>query len=271
MYELFAAEHIATWPDRPRVHAALFAALQRALDLPDRHLAADLLVGLQAWGCLDSSGNWDPEAVVSAPTEFTPDENRAWCAATHASVAARATTFGDRMCWEATIKELGCDGSDGAEWAPATMEGPFTFDEMDAKFEPGFWRMLRRFPVYQRDDVRPCDDGAESGHNVATSVREKLRCITADWPARVAAAFVDAMGDDADWDMTLATDDLFKAYRLVGGAGLRPARAPAVRAGRCRARGAAARLRRARLRHNGGRVRLRCVCGARLARRPGVS
>jgi hypothetical protein len=45
---------------------------------------------------------------------------------------------------------------------------------------------------------------------------QKLTCIGPDWTVRVAAAFIEAMGADTGWDLLTATDDLFKAYRMVG-------------------------------------------------------
>ena len=80
---------------------------------------------------------------------------------------------------------------------------------------------MRRFCVTQfRQDgsvkYRPCDDAAESGHNVGTSLGETITCERADFPARVAALFAAAAGVDA-FDMRVGTDDIVNAYRQCPG------------------------------------------------------
>ena len=42
------------------------------------------------------------------------------------------------------------------------------------------WVPIKRFPVRQKGDVRPCDDGKSSGLNATTSRSEKLECSSID-------------------------------------------------------------------------------------------
>ena len=65
-----------------------------------------------------------------------------------------------------------------------------------------------------------CDHARESGHNAATTLHERLLCIGADWPSRVAAEFARLLGTSvtgaaasAAWRLFTSTDDMKKAYR----------------------------------------------------------
>jgi hypothetical protein len=211
LYEEFAPPHIRDW-DRPRMHVALMTVAAKALRLPDVDLGPDCLIGLPVWGDLPPAGNW-PAVVPTAPLrEFSVEDNAAWVRSLHERSGGTVLDEKVRRCWEATIKETtGGDGPDEAR----TMEGPFTFEEIERRFGRGQWRSMGRFPVQQNGDIRPCDDACASGHNAATRPWEKVQCIAADWPMRVAAAFVAALGEHTDWDLWLATDDQFKAYRFA--------------------------------------------------------
>ena len=219
MYALFAAPHIRDWQHRKPMHVALLAAARIGLRLADQHLAADLLIGLPIWGTLDAPGVWPQEAN---PDPMPECPSAAECAAWNRRLyddltkQPRGLEEDNTACWQATIAEVtGVRNEDGSWKSPPTMQGPFTWDEIEARHPRG-WRCMRRFPVMQNGECRPCDDGSESGHNKATRSMQKLTCIGPDWTIRVAAAFVEAMGADTAWDLWTATDDLFKAYRMVG-------------------------------------------------------
>ena len=219
MYALFAAPHIRDWQHRQPMHVALLAAARIGLGLADQHLAADLLIGLPIWGTLDAPGVWPQEANPD-PTPECPSaaECTAWNRRLYDDLTKqpRGLEEDNAACWRATIAEVtGVRNEDGSWKSPPTMQGPFTWDEIEARHPRG-WRCMRRFPVMQNGECRPCDDGSESGHNAATRSMQKLTCIGPDWTIRVAAAFVEALGADTEWDLWTATDDLFKAYRMVG-------------------------------------------------------
>eukprot|EP00965_Chrysotila_dentata_P051379 1703754-Pleurochrysis_carterae.AAC.1 len=85
---------------------------------------------------------------------------------------------------------------------------------MDNIFGRGSWRAMRRFGIEQGGKIRACEHALESGHNAATILHERIKCVGADFPARVAVAFTHALGwKGAEWHMRLATDDLHAAYR----------------------------------------------------------
>ena len=155
LYAQFAPRHIAEWRDRPLIHVALFAALVRALSLPDLSIAADLVLGMPAWGELSPSGWWAslaPGSSPVAPVQFTPDECAAWNEWLHGDIGRRPASAADEACWHATMAERGTDrlcelgviAPDSQPWCPATMDGPFTFEDMQGKFGPALRGTLAR-------------------------------------------------------------------------------------------------------------------------------
>lgn len=211
LYEQYAPPHIENWSGRPKMHVAFIAACSRALDLPDLHLAHDLLCGMPVWGDLPRSGCWPATEEAPAPTAFSREDNLAWVDDQYKRLQDAPVTDHTWECWHATLEEVNPPDPS----ATPTMAGPFTREEMDDRFGAGLWRPMTRFPVCQKGSIRPCDDGSASGHNAVTRAHERLRCVGADWPARAARAFVVHLGDYIDWEMLLATDDQYKAYRLV--------------------------------------------------------
>eukprot|EP00965_Chrysotila_dentata_P145975 4822598-Pleurochrysis_carterae.AAC.1 len=80
---------------------------------------------------------------------------------------------------------------------------------MEAMFGRGAWRAMRRFGIEQGEKIRACEHALESGHNAATTLHERIRCVGADFPARIGAAFAHKLGwENGEWHMQLATDDL---------------------------------------------------------------
>eukprot|EP00965_Chrysotila_dentata_P017597 584479-Pleurochrysis_carterae.AAC.1 len=85
---------------------------------------------------------------------------------------------------------------------------------MDAIFAVGTWPGMRRFGIEQGAKIRACEHALESGHNAATTLHERIKCVGADFPARVGVAFAHALGwEGRRWQMQVATDDLHAAYR----------------------------------------------------------
>ena len=184
-------------------HVALVHVCTVALGLSDAELCVDLALGAQVVGAIPSSGNWlqSPRAAIMLTSRLYRRLWRSWLH-WHISSTAPRDPAHEGACREemrsAVDKGFAC--------------GPFSYDECEQRFAADWWP-ARIFPVAQASGVRACIHALESGHNDATSLEEALRCISPDWPARVAAAFAHFLGwDGAEWHMTVSTDDMVKAY-----------------------------------------------------------
>jgi hypothetical protein len=229
LYAEFAPQHIVD-ADGPRIHAAWLACIAEAFRLDDRILE-DTVLGVYPVGIVPRSGAFPPITPTAgrAPPSaerfkgipFDSLDHAAWNAELATSIRARwdaatapgsrdeAAEEGMRAIWVATLAE--CD--------KGLMAGPFSAAELNAAYGYGAWRGMRCFPIYQKDKCRPCDDCAESGHNAATVVSEKLACDTADFPLVVAALFAECTPEGSPWPrLQGGTDDVEK--------GSTPARAP---------------------------------------------
>ena len=181
-------------------HAAAAAACTLAFCMTDEYLCADLVVGMAA-DYVEAVGIWKPkEKIPDATLDFLTVRNLALIDKLERSPCSET----DATAYEKTLTEV----EEGA------MEGPFTYDALDTRFE-GHFLLHNRFGVPQNDAVRPCDDGTASGFNAAVHMFESLRLIAADWPARMARAFADYLPHDGSWDLWLSTDDVGKAFRQV--------------------------------------------------------
>ena len=60
------------------------------------------------------------------------------------------------------------------------MQGPLEEEELSRVLRSDRWVPIWRFPVLQKNKLRPCDDGADSGLNATTSRSEKLVCSSVD-------------------------------------------------------------------------------------------
>jgi len=197
-----------------RYNVPFIAALVASIDWPDTALAECFCAGFPIVGLCPVSGV-PSFVVVDRPPEI-PDirglGNAAW------NRALRDRVRGDfsagrcphaEVLWSKTMEEV----------AKGLCFGPFTLEQMDERFGGSdAWRAMLRFAVEQTKPdgtckVRPCDDAASSLHNEATSLGETIACETADFPARVAALFVEALGLDGDWSMLGGTEDVEGAYR----------------------------------------------------------
>eukprot|EP00965_Chrysotila_dentata_P095094 3143480-Pleurochrysis_carterae.AAC.1 len=59
---------------------------------------------------------------------------------------------------------------------------------------------MRRFGIEQGEKIRACEHALESGHNAATTLHERIRCVGADFPARIGAAFAHKLGwENSEW------------------------------------------------------------------------
>ena len=200
---------LAAGPRISQPHVALVAALTSALDLKDVGLAEALAMGAPAVGEISATGipAWrgGPGARRKVQLRTTRAEDDAWNAWLREDVQTRPPSGRDGDVWAATMAELD----------KGLIDGPWTFEDVNSMFSESGWRGSRRFPVDQDGKCRPCEDCAESGLNEATGLEEKITCVLADFPARVAAQFAAVLGWEGDeWTMSLATDDLASAYRV---------------------------------------------------------
>ena len=74
---------------------------------------------------------------------------------------------------------------------------------MDSMFGAGLWSAMRRLGILQNGELRVCKHAAESLHNAATNVYDKLRCQSADFPARVADVFARY---DRTWSLVIGCE-----------------------------------------------------------------
>lgn len=189
-------------------HAALMAAMLEAAEM-SLDLAVILVVGAQTVGDVPPSGVWIPDDEVSDESVpgFDELDHEAWNEwlmrdveerARAASPAARADA---EAVWAKTKAEVG-----------KGFIREVTAEEMNARFGRGFWRLARRFGIWQGDKIRCCENCAESAHNASSRFHERLWCETADLPARIAAAFAARM-PSVRFGMRVGTEDLEAAYR----------------------------------------------------------
>jgi hypothetical protein len=209
------------------LHAAWIGCIASAFDLNDRILL-DCVLGFIPVGHSPASGAFpvldEPlfgkgpsSAARFADTPFDELNHAQWQAELAASVEDRWQRAQSRgspedkewllNVWQATMKEC----------AEQLMSGPFSAAELDAAYGAGRWRPSRRFPVWQKEKCRPCDDCVESGHNVSSCIGESLECDSADFPAVVASLFgrlAVSLGDSI-LNMTGGTDDIASTYRMI--------------------------------------------------------
>ena len=208
----FSPRAVLDAEDVSMAHVALIGACAYAFDL-DKSVVDMLVFGADAVGVIDPSSVYTPDAVP-AEYDFDALDHEAWNAwllgdiaarASRASAAARETM---RAVWDKTRSE------EAKGYIQRT-----SMAALDSKYGEGFWRAIRRFAVVQGASVRACENAAESAHNAASSLSERLTCETADLPVRIAAAFAALLDEGAEggvgFGMRLGTDDLEAAYRRV--------------------------------------------------------
>ena len=124
------------------------------------------------------------------------------------TAAERAIADLDHSAWhgemEAAIRKEWRDpeaaGAVRAVWEKTRSEralgftsGPFTRSQLEGVYGEQF-RAMRRFGILQHGKLRACDNARTSLHNEATTRLERMVNETADFPARAAAAFHEALG-----------------------------------------------------------------------------
>ena len=183
----FSPPHIRCTPFE-HAHVALLAAIREALDLPDVDLPARLLLGALVAGDLPPTCAWDmdhkPRTLGLGFDDLRHDQWNAALARDIAERARRSDPEETAALWERTIEELD----------KGLCDGPWDAADLDAMYGTHCWRAMRRFGVWQNEKLRACDDAKESLHNAASTVKDRLRCQSADFPARVADMFAERIG-----------------------------------------------------------------------------
>jgi len=205
--ELFACapKHILE-AKPPRIHAALCMCLADVMQWPDSYLIQHMVLGCPAVGLSPDSGVFREED--QQPTmEMCDLDHNSWAHSLRNKIRAYSLNAANadeaKTLWERTMKEV----HEG--WA--TPIG--SKEDCDRLFGEGLWRAMWRFGVLQKGSVRPCDNAKGSLHNACTHLKEHIVCETADWPVRMAAYLVRALGTSHDWGVLLGTEDIEKAYR----------------------------------------------------------
>ena len=111
-----------------------------------------------------------------------------------------------RVVWDGAIEE--CD--------KGFCVGPLTRSKVFSLFEdtPLGPRCIPGFGIWQKGKLRRIDDALRSLHNALTYMRETIVCITAEFPAAVAAEFAKYVPLESLF-LGLGTDDIASAYRIL--------------------------------------------------------
>ena len=206
----FAPEHVRLLPTT--INIAFVAALMRAQRWPDSLAPAKLLFGSPMVGDFPASGVFRSN-VRWAKRPTSDVDLFAWVEELHSSIESRGfrstqkTDAAARQVLSKTMEEVSAPPPKGG-WA----EGPFSKDEMYARFPNGFWPS-RRFGVLQKGVIRPCDDCKDSWINDCSTVRDSISPDAADFPAHVASLFYSILGSSTH--LRGGCDDWKKAYRQI--------------------------------------------------------
>ena len=208
----FSPECVLEAEDVSVVHAALMGACVYAFDL-DKSLVDMLVLGADAVGIIDPSNVYTPDAVP-ADVEFDELDHEAWNAWLLSDIALRAARASDQMAQAMRAVWAKTQSEEAKGYIRRT-----SLERLASKYGVGFWRAIRRFGVVQGTSVRACENAAESAHNAASALSERLTCETADLPVRIAAAFAAILDTDDSqpmpFNMQVGTEDLEAAYRRV--------------------------------------------------------
>ena len=150
-----------------------FALLKRALlkyNYVDSKIADELVTGLSYTGTPLPSGIFRSDIQLPSISESELRAASPWVrAATLASISSSGDHRLDEEVWNETIQERDLG------W----LEGPYSQDEVDARFPAG-WCAARRFGLMQSGKLRCIDDLSEPGTNSAFGATEKLSLMGLD-------------------------------------------------------------------------------------------
>jgi hypothetical protein len=202
---------------------ALYAAAIRAAGIPDVGFTADQVHGFPCIGDVPDSGLFrtkERAAEKNFSKLFHPKHN-SQVASSLRRAAARATLPGrepERWTLEVITRKTREEVKAGVAF------GPFTADEIDAKFGAGCWRCLHRFGVEQGFEadgvtikIRPCDNGRTGLHNACMGSHETIAVEDAAFPMLAADLFAEFAELDGEPRpaMQHSTDDVDRAYRRM--------------------------------------------------------
>ena len=216
-----APPHVQAMP-APGPHIAWIHCCAMAMEWPDQYLVEDLCCGAPTSGNVPDSrvlrAKHRPAKQKLARCGHDANTLRLMARVQPSSPETAATAV---LLWDRTMKEV-MPGDmpgvpiehQGKSLMPWTT-GPFSKATLDTRFGEGCYIPLHRFGVCQGGQLRPCDNGAASGHNEGTCFEETITCETADFPARVARLFAEAQDGEHTHALHGGTDDMEKAYRRV--------------------------------------------------------
>lgn len=204
--EEFSPQHILSAPCKD-AHAALFAAIVEALDLPDKDILGRLLLGAPVTGVLDPTRSWDWKPPTRPLGLDTHDlKHPAWNEWLAMDIERRAQSEKGRqdakVVYDKTVSELD----------KGMCEGPYDEAMLDVMYGVGGWRASRRFWILQGESVRVCDHMAESLTNDGCIDEDKMRCQRPDLPARNARRYARRL-PRAEVQLEHGTEDQEAAYR----------------------------------------------------------
>ena len=200
-------------PINGHVDFGLVECLVRAFKWPHFWLVDVLICGFQPVGEVPVCGCH--RRVDEPSTEVFSKESNLQCfddSVEHLTVKARRASQDSQAeadqvtVWDTTIEE--CDRG--------FCDGPLTRRKVCEMFKdtPYGPRPIPAFGIWQKEKLRRIDDALRSLHNALTYMRETIVCITADFPAAVAAEFAKYVSLDSLL-LRLGTDDIASAYRIL--------------------------------------------------------
>ena len=194
------------------INVAYVAAMTNALRLPDTDLAMRLLLGAKVAGDLPATKAWDARFKPgSLGMRFEDLPHGQWNEWLHGDIERRATRSGQARETAEIIR-----ARTASEIDAGLSDGYWEKEDLDERYGVNGWRALRRFAVPQADKIRVCDDAKESLVNAGSNTRDKLRLVEADFPARMAKLYAEAIGESSGGlDLIHGTEDIAAAYRKV--------------------------------------------------------
>ena len=216
-----APQHIREMP-APGPHVAWIFCCAEAMGWPDPYLVEDMCCGAPTSGVIPDSGVLRAKhRPATKPMARCGHDGRTTELMGSVEPRSPEAAEGAIPLWERTMAEVlpgdipGVPHNHQGKALLPWTTGPFTKAALDVRFGMGCYVPLRRFAVVQNGEIRPCDNGAASGHNDASGFEETITCESADFPARAARLFADAADGSHSHSLHGGTDDMEKAYRRV--------------------------------------------------------
>jgi hypothetical protein len=200
-----------------RINTACIAAHVDALAWLDISLVERLVMGFPIVGPIPDSGVYRPIASVDAATASLRYSE--WIAGAHGWNARLASRISDRQ-W-ASPDSLAPDRAVATktekELSKGVLVGPYLSVSALSDALDVYPRLMGRFGVRQKGDIRTIDDGKANGANKATTLVETVTTPHFFFPAVVARAFavVSSAAAAPVPQMVVSLLDLAMAYRTI--------------------------------------------------------